>query len=155
MKIEFKIEGNLQRQLQKATQKTKDLSFITKMMGIQMQRSTEKTFRHEGQRGGSIFGFESKKWDDLKDSTKKWRKGIGKSSSPILNLHGSSGLKGSITYEAGRFSTKWGPSEHAPYGKYHQFGTRYMTKRPFIGFFVEDHAFLVKTTREYIQRLFK
>lgn len=155
MRIEFKIEGTLQKNLQRAARRSKDLSFIAKKMGMQLQKSTKDTFKHEGARGGSIFGSETKKWDKLKDSTKKWRKRIGKASSPILNLHGSSGLKGSITYEAKKFSTRWGPSSHAPYGKYHQFGTKYMAKRPFIGFFREDHTMLVKTTREFIQRLFK
>lgn len=155
MTIEFAISGDLQRKLQKALRKTGDLSSITKKMGAELQRSTGKTFRGEGERGSSPFGFESKKWADLKESTKKWRKRIGKASSPILNLHGASGLAGSITYEGKRFSVKWGPSGNAPYGKYHQFGTKYMTKRPFIGFYHEDHAALVKYTKEFIQRLFR
>lgn len=155
MKIEFAISGDLQKILQKALRKTGDLSPITKKMGAELQRSTAKTFQSEGERGSSPFGFESGRWEGLTESTKKWRKRIGKSSSKILNLHGASGLKGSITYEGKRFSTKWGPSGNAPYGKYHQFGTKYMVKRPFIGFFREDHAALVKFTKEFIIRMFR
>ena len=120
MKVEFTIKGNLEKILQRALRKSGDLSPITKKMGAHMVRSTKKTFRSEGERGSSPFGFESGRWEGLKESTKKWRKRIGKESSKILNLHGASGLRGSITYEGKRFLVKWGPSEKAPYGKYHQ-----------------------------------
>lgn len=153
MKIEFAIKGDLQKKLQKALRKSGDLSPIMKKMGAELQRSTAKTFRNEGERGSSPFGFEAQKWKGLKDSTKKWRKRIGHSSSPILTVTGN--LRGSITYEGKRASVKWGPSGDAPYGKYHQFGTKNMVKRPFIGFHTEDHAHLVKTTKKFIRRIFR
>lgn len=159
MKIEFTISGDLERILRKALRKTGDLSPIFKDLGAELQRSTAKTFQSEGERGSSPFGFESGRWKDLAESTKKWRKRIGKSSSKILNLRGSGGLKGSITYEARKTSVKWGPSTKAPYGKYHQapelFNCPWLPKRPFIGFYAEDHAALVKYTKEFIMRLFK
>ena len=146
MQLNFKIEGNLQRNLERAARKAGDLTYISKRMGSYMVRSTDKTFRKEGARGNSIFGS-GEKWTGLTDVTKKWRKRIGHPDSPILQVTGN--LKGSLTYEPHRDKVVWGTSSVAPYGKHlHK-------KRPFLKFLREDHAELVKVTREYIKELFK
>jgi phage gpG-like protein len=146
MQLDFKIEGNLQRNLEKAARKAGDLTYISKRMGSYMVKSTTKTFNKEGARGNAVFGGGSK-WKGLEDSTKKWRKRIGKEDSPILSVTGN--LKGSLTYEPHKDKVVWGTSSVAPYGKYlHK-------KRPFLQFLREDHAELVKVTRQYIERLFK
>ena len=152
MQIDFKVSGTLQRNLERAARKAGDLTYISKKMGDFMVKSTTKTFEKQGARGNAIFGS-GEKWTGLKESTKRWRKKIGHPDSPILQVTGN--LKGSITRESHKDKVVWGASEVAPYGKYHQFGTKYMTKRPFLKFLREDHAELVKVTREYIQRLFK
>jgi len=142
MQIDFKIEGNLQRNLEKAARKAGDLTFISKRMGSYMVKSTTRTFDKEG-----ASGFSGTKWAGLTDATKRWRKKIGHPDSPILSVTGN--LKGSITYEPHKDKIVWGTSNVAPYGKYlHE-------KRPFLKFTSEDHAELVKVTREYIQELFK
>jgi phage virion morphogenesis protein len=152
MQIDFKIEGTLQRNLERAARKAGDLTYISKRMGSYMVKSTDKNFKKEGARGDVIFGS-GEKWTGLKESTKRWRKRIGHPDSPILQVTGN--LKNSLIYKPHKDKVIWGASEVAPYGKYHQFGTKYMTKRPFLKFLREDHAELVKVTREYIQRLFK
>jgi len=146
MKLDFKIEGTLQRNLERAARKAGDLTYISKLMGTHMVRSTDKTFRKEGARGNAVFGSGAK-WTGLTDATKAWRKRIGKADSPILSVTGN--LKNSIVSETHKDKVVWGTSEVAPYGKYlHK-------KRQFLNFFREDHAELVKVTREYVQRLFK
>jgi len=146
MQIDFKISGNLQRQLEKAARKAGDLTFISKKMGDFMVKSTTKTFEREGARGEAIFGS-GKKWIGLAPATKKWREKIKHSDSPILNVTGN--LKGSITRESHKDKVVWGTSEDAPYGQYLQ------KKRPFLNFLKEDYDRLVKVTEEYIQELFK
>jgi phage gpG-like protein len=149
MQIDFKISGNLQRQLEKAARKAGDLTYISKKMGDFMVKSTTRTFEKQGARGNAIFGS-GEKWTGLTDVTKKWRKKVGHpwdAKSKILQVTGN--LKGSITREPHRDKVVWGTSSDAPYGKYlHK-------KRPFLKFLREDHTELVKVTREYVERLFK
>jgi phage gpG-like protein len=146
MQLDFKIEGNLQRNLERAARKAGDLTYISKKMGDFMVKSTTKTFEKQGARGNAVFGS-GEKWAGLTDATKKWRVRIGHPDSPILQVTGN--LKGSLTYESHRGKIVWGTSRVAPYGKdLHK-------KRPFLKFLREDHAELVKVTREYVERLFK
>ena len=60
MQIDFKIGGNLQKNLERVARKADDLSFISKRMGSYMVKSTDKTFKREGARGNSVFGDISK-----------------------------------------------------------------------------------------------
>jgi phage gpG-like protein len=144
-------DRKIKQVLEKALKKSNDLNIIYKKMGDQLMKSTDKTFKHEG-RIGSI-GIEQEPWKPLAESTKKWRKRIGKENSPILQLTGN--LKNSPVYEYDKNMLKWGPSTVAPYAKYHisPLPRKKIPLRQFIGFFHEDFQRLCQVTRDFIMKI--
>lgn len=129
MQIGIRFGGNLQRNLKRAVARSKNLERPLKLIGIQMQKSTDKTFKAEGR----------PKWDDLAESTKRQRRKGPRATRKIAILQDTGQLKRSITYEIKKPSiVRWGPSRVAPYGIFHQLGTRKMPQRKFLGLYPED-----------------
>ena len=127
MRIRF--GGNLPKNLKRAVRRSMNLERPLKLIGLQMLKSTDKTFKEEGR----------PKWSDLADSTKAQRRRGPRATRKIAILQDTGKLKGSITYEVRRPSAvRWGPSRVAPYGIFHQLGTRRMKKRKFLGMYPED-----------------
>ena len=129
MQIGIRFGGNLPRNLKKAINRSKNLERPLKLIGIQMQKSTDKTFKEEGR----------PKWTDLAESTKRQRRKGPRATRKVMILQDTGQLKRSITYEVKRPSIiRWGPSRIAPYGIFHQLGTRKMPQRKFLGMYPED-----------------
>jgi len=127
--MQIKFGGDLQRNLKRAIHRARDLTPPLKLIGLQMMKSTDKTFKEEGR----------PKWTDLADSTKAQRRRGPRATRKIAILQDTGQLKRSITYEIKKPSiVRWGPSRIAPYGIFHQLGTRKMPQRKFIGIYPED-----------------
>jgi phage virion morphogenesis protein len=129
MQLGIRFGGNLKANLRRAINRSRNLERPLKLIGMQMQKSTDKTFKEEGR----------PKWTDLADSTKARRRRGPRATRKIAILQDRGDLRKSITYEVKRPSIiRWGPSRIAPYGIFHQLGTRKMPQRKFLGIYPED-----------------
>lgn len=130
----LRIQGitHLTANLRKMAKLPKKDKKVMARLGILMLKSTDKTFQTEGQ---NLLGT---KWTALKDETlARRRTGAGAGTPKILQDTGL--LKQSIVYEIPEpLNVRWGPGTTAPYGKWHQLGTKHMTDRPFLGITKDD-----------------
>lgn len=131
MQIGIRFGGNLSRNLKRAIARSKNLERPLKLIGLQMLKSTDKTFKAEGR----------PKWKDLKPATKARRRKGPRATRKIAILQDTGQLKRSITYELKKPSiVRWGPSRIAPYGIFHisPRPRRIIPLRQFLGLFPED-----------------
>lgn len=129
MQIGIRFGGNLSRNLKRAIARSKNLERPLKLIGLQMLKSTDKTFKAEGR----------PKWTGLAELTKRQRRRGPRATRRIMILQNTGQLKRSITYQIKKPSIiQWGPSRIAPYGIFHQKGTRKMPQRKFLGMYPED-----------------
>jgi len=129
MQLGIRFGGNLSRNLKRAISRASNPEPHLKLIGLQMLKSTDKTFKAEGR----------PKWADLADSTKARRRRGPRATRKIMILQDTGQLKRSMTYEIKKPSiVRWGPSRIAPYGIFHQLGTRKMPQRKFIDMYPED-----------------
>ena len=123
MQLGIRFGGNLLRNLKRAINRSRNFERPLKLIGIQMQKSVDKTFKEEGR----------PKWKGLADSTKKQRRRGPRATRKIMILQDRGDLKRSIIYEVKRPSiVRWGPSRIAPYGIFPQLGTKKMPQREFL-----------------------
>ena len=90
------------------------------------------------------------KWKDIKDSTKKARKGEG-GDEKILQDSGllRAGVIGK--YKTAKSHVLWGLPESLKYGEYNHFGTSTIDARPFMGFNSKTEKKMVKAAKEFLQ----
>lgn len=112
-----------------------DLTPLMSKIGGILTGSTQQRFNDKAAPNGL-------RWQNLKPETQK-RKG----NNNILVGKGESGLR-DIVNEITEQSVSIGTSLH--YGKYHQFGTRHMVARPFLGISNDDRAEILAEIAEYL-----
>ena len=85
--IEIKIDDSeLNALLSTVRRKFSDLTPLTADVSVRMLSAVHENFEKEGR----------PPWDSLAESTKEQRRKKGHANAPILNIHGSSGLLGSV-----------------------------------------------------------
>jgi len=129
MQFGIKFSGDLSRNLKRAISRSRNLERPLKLIGMQMLKSTDKTFKEEGR----------PKWKPLADSTIAQRRKGPRATRKIAILQDTGQLKRAITFQIKRPSIiQWGPNRTAPYGIFPQLGTRKMPQRKFLGMYPED-----------------
>jgi len=83
-------DGKISDLFAKLSKKTKKMRPVMNDIGALIHDSVMENFEQEGR----------PKWADLRPSTKAIRKKVGKWPGQMLNMHGASGLLGSINYRA-------------------------------------------------------
>jgi phage virion morphogenesis protein len=141
--MNMRSDAKLQHNMRKLSATMKDLRPVMKRVGVYMVASTNKNFRRQGM---------TSKWPDLAESTKRQRAKKGKWPGRMLDVHGASGLRGSITFQAGREDVVIGTS--VPYARKHQFGIG-VPKRPFLGFLPQDKVAISRIVADGIWRKVK
>lgn len=148
--IEISGKGNIEENLKAALKRVKNLQRPFKLMGLQMLKSTDKTFKDQGR----------PKWDDLKKATKKRRRKGKKKELGIKILIDTGLLRRSQVFEASKKNLKWGPSKIGFYGIAHQ---KYspntkeplpkIPRRAFLGFYPEDEKRLEQILAQEMDRI--